>query len=572
MVSEKSTTPEEKYTGNLELVSQVDLPYYSDEPKTKWQEFKDGFKRLEKLHEEGQLVQGISKRHLQVMAISTGTGTGLLVAALSKLASAGPAGLLVAYAVLGYIMLIPMVNCLSEIAIAYPGLPGGFQLYSAKFIDDSLGAALGWNYYLNWLVVIPLEIVTATMTIKYWTTTINPDAWVPIFIVVVLLLNISSRVYGEAEYFFNLCKVLMVSGFIIFGICVTCGASPSGFIGGKYYHDPGAWGNGFRGFCTTFAAGAFSLGGSEFISLSAAEVKNPTRAIKSASKFTWFKVTVLFLGSLCMIGLLVPSNDPHLLNSGSAATSASPYVLAASLHGIKVLPSIINAVILISVTSVGTAAFYSTCRLLHSLAEQGLAPKWFDYVDRKGRPLRAMIVSTLAMFFAFIAEYENETAVFNWMLSISALSFIILWFFVGIIFLRWRQALKYNNIPLLSLAYRSPTGIYGAILCLVINFAILLAQFWTGLWPKNGHDVDIANFFQAYLGVIFFLVLWVAHKLYSQGWRFWTWRLWKPLSEIEIDKGRVVYDPEVLELEKLEAKEKFKRAPFWKKAYIIIFD
>ena len=71
------------------------------------------------------------------------------------------------------------------------------------------------------------------------------------------------------------------------------------------------------------------------------------------------------------------------MGSGDAASHASPYVLAAEMNGIRVLPHIINAVILISVVSVATAAMYSSPRLVQSLAEQGLGPKWLDYIDKR---------------------------------------------------------------------------------------------------------------------------------------------------------------------------------------------
>ena len=78
-------------------------------------------------------------------------------------------------------MLTPTINSVSELAIAYPGLPGGFQSYYAKFVDESLGFALGWNYGVQWMCVLALELVTAAMTIEFWTTSINPDVFVMIF-------------------------------------------------------------------------------------------------------------------------------------------------------------------------------------------------------------------------------------------------------------------------------------------------------------------------------------------------------------------------------------------------------
>lgn len=266
--------------------------------------------------------------------------------------------------------------------------------------------------------------------------------------------------------------------------------------------------------------------------------------------------------------MLVPSNSKSLMGSGDAATHASPYVIAAEMNGVKVLPHIINAVILISVTSVATAAMYSSPRLIQSLAKQGLAPQWLNYIDRNGRPLRAWIVTVVSSLFAFIASFYQQETVFNWLLSISALSFIFCWMAISICHLRFRAALKYRNIPLSSLAYLSPTGIIGSWCSIIVNGLILIGQFWVALWPIGGDGKPDANaFFQNYLGAVFFLVFYVGHKLYTR-----KWTLYKSASEIDVDKDRAIYDPEILDLENLEIEERYKNAPIWKKILLCMFD
>lgn len=51
--------------------------------------------------------------------------------------------------------------------------------------------------------------------------------------------------------------------------------------------------------------------------------------------------------------------------------------------GIKVLPTIINAVILIAVLSVGNSSTYASSRTVAALAGVGQAPKIFGYIDRQ---------------------------------------------------------------------------------------------------------------------------------------------------------------------------------------------
>lgn len=58
--------------------------------------------------------------------------------------------------------------------------------------------------------------------------------------------------------------------------------------------------------------------------------------------------------SIFMVGMIVPSNDENLLVSTDNA-AGSPFVIAASRAGIKVVPSIINAVVLTSAWSAGNS-------------------------------------------------------------------------------------------------------------------------------------------------------------------------------------------------------------------------
>ena len=65
-------------------------------------------------------------------------------------------------------MLYCTVHALGEMAVLFP-VAGSFSAYSTRFIDPAWGFAMGWNYALQWLVVLPLEIVAATFTIEFWT-------------------------------------------------------------------------------------------------------------------------------------------------------------------------------------------------------------------------------------------------------------------------------------------------------------------------------------------------------------------------------------------------------------------
>lgn len=59
----------------------------------------------------------------------------------------------------------------------------------------------------------------------------------------------------KVEFLLAVIKILACIGLIILGIIINCGGVPTdhrGYIGGKYWRDPGAFRNGFKGFCAVF--------------------------------------------------------------------------------------------------------------------------------------------------------------------------------------------------------------------------------------------------------------------------------------------------------------------------------
>lgn len=60
---------------------------------------------------------------------------------------AGPAGALIAYAVIGF-MVFCVMTCLGEMATYIP-VSGSFNHYASRFVDPAFGFALGWNYWFS---------------------------------------------------------------------------------------------------------------------------------------------------------------------------------------------------------------------------------------------------------------------------------------------------------------------------------------------------------------------------------------------------------------------------------------
>lgn len=551
-------------------------------PETAWQSFKNSFKPAEQVvlnlddldtvekanlrAANSQLSKKLKNRHLQMIAIGGSIGTGLFVGSGSALSTGGPAGIVIAWALTASFVFTTMQG-LGELSTTFP-ISGGFNIYATRFLEPAFGFAIGWNYFMQFFVLLPLELVAASISIKYWNSSLNLDIFVAIFWLTVFFITMMGvKWYGEAEFAFCLIKVVTVIGFIILGIVLICGGGPTGeFIGGKYWRKPGPFANGFKGVASVFITAAFSFGGTEMIGLGAAESENPGKALPKAIKQVFLRITVFYLGTITMISCLVPWNDEHLLNAASSVdATASPFVLAIVNGGVKGLPSVINAVILISVLSVGNASVYACSRSLNSLAEQGMAPKWTGYVDRSGRPLFAIIITNVFGLFAFIAASDKQRDAFNWLLALSGLSSVFTWMSINLAHIRFRMAMKAQGRSLDDLIFCASSGIFGSWYGFIMNFLVLVATFWLALFPI-GAPPSASAFFQSYLGLPTVLICWIGYKLYSK-----NWRLLIPVNEIDLDTGRLVPDLDLIHQVNAEMEAELAGKPWWKRALAVIF-
>ena len=520
-------------------------------------------------NDEAGLKRHLRGRHVQFIALGGSIGTGLFIGSGGALATGGPGFLMIDFILIG-VMLLMVVMALGELGSIFP-VAGSFAAYSTRFIDPAVGFAMAYNYWLQWLIVLPLELVAASIVISYWdpNEVVPKGVWVAIFLIVITVINLFGvRGYGEFEFFGSLVKVIAVIGFIIAGIVINVGGGPNHhYYGFKTWGNPGAFNNGFKGFSSVFVTAAFAFAGTELIGLAAAETHNARKEIPKAAKQIFMRVTLFYIVSLLIITTLVPYTNTRL-GSGSYDARASPFVIAITGAGISVLPSILNAVILISVLSVGNSSVYAASRTLQAMASIGQAPGFFKYIDRQGRPTYAVAISLVFGLLGFLI-YAGDNArntVFNWLLAISGLSTIISWLCICISHARFRQAWARAGHTLEELPWKSPFGVWGSIYGAAFNILVIIFTFYTSVWPIGEGEMTASDrvnaFFQGFISVpVVVIVFYIPFKLIK---RTKVVRI----DEIDISTGR--RDPVPVEVLRREREEAAAR-PWYKKVYNFIF-
>lgn len=206
------------------------------------------------------------------------------------------------------------MQALAELCVLFP-VNGAFFQYACRFVSPSWGFACGWDYAIQWLTVLPFELTAAGLTIQYWKNVrhINVGVWITVFLVALTAVQFFGvRGYGEVEFVLSMIKITAVVGFILMAIVIDCGgvsSDPRGYIGGRYWHNPGAFNNGFRGFCGVFVNAAFAFAGTELTGLAAAEAANPVKSIPKATKQVVWRISIFYVVSLLLVGLIVPYDN-----------------------------------------------------------------------------------------------------------------------------------------------------------------------------------------------------------------------------------------------------------------------
>jgi len=511
------------------------------------------------------LQQQMKTRHLNMIAVGGSIGTGLFIGSGGALSRGGPAGILIAWAIMG-VMLLNTCQAIGELAIMYP-VSGGFYTLVTRFIDPSWGFAMGWNYVMQWAVVLPLELTAAAFTVQFWDSegTVNIAVYITIFALIIIIFNLFGTLgFAEEEFWSSCLKLTIIVIFIISSLVFTLGGGPSDgefstFQGARYWRDPGAFANGFKGVCSVFVTAAFSFAGTELVGLAATEHPNPRAALPQAVKMTFWRITFVFIISLLFVGLMVRSDDPRLLG-GSYDANTSPFVLTFVDAGVAGLPHLVNATITVSVLSIGMSCVYAGSRTLMALAEQGYAPKILTYVDKAGRPSFAVlfIIAFSPIAYANCAP-DIGTQIFNWLLALSGLSTIVTWLSINVAHIRFRMAWKKQGHHVDELPFRALGGIWGSAFGATVLVLVLIAQFYIAVWPLGGAAEDggkrAEDFFLAYLAI----PVMIGFYIIGVWWK--RTRPWK-LSEIDLVTGRKCWET----AEELNAwRGRTKHWPLWKR-------
>lgn len=460
-------------------------------------------------------------RHIQLIGIGGTIGTALYVQIGSGLLKGGPASLFIAFSL--WCAVILLVNSALSELVTYMPISSPFIRLAGRYVDEAFGVAAGWNFFLLEASLVPFEVVACHLILTYWTT------GVPVWAVCVFVLCtyaainlVGVRWYGEMEFWLSLGKVILIVGLILFTFVTMLGGNPQRDpYGFRFWKNPGAFApylydgalGYFLGFLACLIQASFTIAGPDYVAMTAGEAVTPRRTLPKAFNAVFYRLTTFFaIGSLC-VGIVVPHNDGNLVDAfaeGRPGAAASPYVIAMDRMRIRVLPHIVNALILTSAFSAGNSYVYCASRSLYGLALEGKAPRILKRCMSNGVPVYCVLVVLSIGLLSFLNVSNSASVVLSWFVSLVTASQLLNYAAVCFTFTRWRKALSAQGVPLSSLPVKGPLMPGGAWVAMTCCLTMACVGGYTVFLPGRW---DTPSFLFSYTMLVVFPAIWIGWKV-----------------------------------------------------------
>lgn len=382
--------------------------------------------------EAAGLAKTLRSRHVAMISIGGIIGAGLFVGSSSAIAAIGPA-IVVSYLLAGTVVLVVM-RMLSEMACAVPGA-GSFTEYIRLGLGDWGGFVSGWLYWYFWVVVVAIEAIAGAALLHEW---IDLPVW-QIGLALMLALTavnlMSSRSYGEFEFWFSSIKVAAIIAFILIAGAYALGlTSPTGPTFSNLTEHGGFAPFGPVSILAGVTTVIFSLCGAEIVTIAAAESSESPRTMSRLTSTIIVRILLFYVLSVLLVVALVPWTEIIPGSSPFAAALTRTHVPGAAL--------IMNLIVLTAVLSCLNSGLYVASRTLFVLAAHSDAPQSMIALNKRRVPARAILLCSAFGYLTVLTSVIAPEVLFAFLVNASGAIMLMVYAMVCAAQIRVRRQLE----------------------------------------------------------------------------------------------------------------------------------
>lgn len=357
---------------------------------------------------------GLTAGQLVMLALGTVVGGSFFLGSAIILRATGPS-ILIAFA-LGGALVFLILRALAELTVGRPA-HGSFREYAEQAFGPAAGFIVGWVYWTGMMLAMSSEATAVAIFLQLW---VAAPLWLLSGLIIVAVTSVNlltPHLFGRLESVMASLKLGAVGLFILAAVALVVGAVPgrpavgTGALAGQ----PLAPG-GLGGIAGSMLLVMFVYAGFEVMGLAAPDARRPQRTVPRAAAYTTLALVVLYLATFALLLPLLPRDR--------ISQDVAPMVAALRYQGWTLAAGGLNLVVMSASLSTMLAAMYGLGRMLHSLAEEGQAPRAFARLRPDGVPRLALAVSGLGMLGGSVLAFVLPRQVYLFLASSGGFSLL----------------------------------------------------------------------------------------------------------------------------------------------------
>ena len=147
--------------------------------------------------------------------------------------------------------------------------------------------------------------------------------------------------------------------------------------------------------------------------MTAGETRDLQTAVPKAIHTTLWRLVLFFIGSITVMCALIPWRK--------AGVGESPFVLVFNGIGIPYAGHHELRVVLTAVLSASNSGLYASTRMVWSMGNEGMIPRWFAKTNRRGVPILALCAAMAGSLLALLSSVIAASTVYLVLVALSGL-------------------------------------------------------------------------------------------------------------------------------------------------------
>ncbi|OCG70726.1 amino acid permease [Gilliamella sp. Fer4-1] len=194
-----------------------------------------------------------------------------------------------------------------------------------------------------------------------------------------------------------------------------------------------------------------------------------------------FRIILFYILAIAVLALVYSYGTVH--------SEISPFVWVFNQAGIKFASYMMLFVIFCAAISAANSAIYASSRMLWSMAQDNLAPKYFSVVNQRGVPTKGILFIAIIALVSLFSKYIAAEKLYLYLVAGTGQVGCFAWIIIAWCQYQFRKGVNSGKYSKEMIKFKSPLFPWLAGISIIVNVVIIV-----GVWfGESGHFILLSE-------------------------------------------------------------------------------